>query len=38
MHSLINENLVCLDLKSTNKQDLLSEMANILEKNQCITN
>lgn len=38
MHSLINENLVCLDLKSTNKKDLLSEMANILEKNQCITN
>lgn len=38
MHSLINENLVCLDLKSTNKEDLLSEMANILEKNQCITN
>lgn len=38
MHSLINENLVCLDLKSTNKHDLLSEMANILEKSQCITN
>lgn len=38
MHSLINENLVCLDLKSNNKQDLLNEMAEILKDNQCISN
>ncbi|MBD1577758.1 PTS fructose transporter subunit EIIC [Vibrio sp. S11_S32] len=38
MHSLINKNLVCLDLKSDNKQDLLNEMAELLAANQCVSN
>lgn len=37
MHSLINKDLVCLDLQSDNKQDLLDEMASILLANQCIS-
>ncbi|MFV0576773.1 MAG: PTS fructose transporter subunit EIIC [Vibrio sp.] len=38
MHSLITKDLICLDLKSNNKQDLLAEMASILEQNKCISN
>lgn len=37
MHSLINKGLVCLDLKATNKQDVLRELAQNLYKQGCIS-
>jgi fructose-specific PTS system IIC-like component len=38
IESLITNELICLDLKATNKKDVLFEMASILEKKQCISN
>ncbi|PSV48126.1 PTS fructose transporter subunit IIA [Photobacterium indicum] len=37
IESLITNELICLDLKATNKKDVLVEMATLLENTQCIS-